>query len=136
MKLTVYHDGRYWVGVVEDQVRGKLKAARHIFGTEPHDEEILQFIRTEMGKLICGLSQEVDAKPCGTKKISPKRLARKAALETGRQGVSTFAQEAIKLEMEKRKRERRDRSKEQREEDKARRWELKLRKAKDKHRGH
>jgi hypothetical protein len=40
MKLTIYHDGQYWVGVVEEQDQGKLKAARYIFGTEPKDEEI------------------------------------------------------------------------------------------------
>ncbi|QDY84803.1 DUF2992 family protein [Paenibacillus polymyxa] len=136
MKLTVYHDGQYWVGVVEEQDQGKLKAARYIFGTEPKDEQILQFIREEMGELISRLSQEVAIKWSETKKVNPKRLARQAAYELRRRGVSSNAQEALKLEYEKRKLEKRTYSKQQRESIKARIRELKEKKAKEKHRGH
>ncbi|TKH33576.1 DUF2992 domain-containing protein, partial [Paenibacillus polymyxa] len=79
MKLTIYHDGQYWVGVVEEQDQGKLKAARYIFGAEPKDEEILHFIREEMWELVSRLSQEVAIKWSETKKVNPKRLARQAA---------------------------------------------------------
>ena len=44
MKLTVFHDGQYWVGVLEEQFQGKLRAAKYMFGGEPKDEEILQFV--------------------------------------------------------------------------------------------
>ncbi|URJ60332.1 YjdF family protein [Paenibacillus polymyxa] len=136
MKLTIYHDGQYWVGVVEEQDQGKLKAARYIFGTEPKDEEILHFIREEMGKLVSRLSQEVAIKWSETKKANPKRLARQAAYELRRKGVSSNAQEALKLEYEKRKLEKRTYSKQQKESMKARIRELKEKKAKEKHRGH
>ncbi|NEU26715.1 YjdF family protein [Paenibacillus ottowii] len=135
MKLTVYHDGQYWVGVVEEQDQGKLKAARYIFGTEPKDEQILQFIREEMGELISRLSQEVAIKSSETK-ANPKRLARQAACELRRKGVSSYAQEALKLEYEKRKLEKQAYSKQQKESTKARIRELKEKKAKEKHRGH
>ncbi|CCI71796.1 putative protein yjdF [Paenibacillus polymyxa M1] len=136
MKLTIYHDGQYWVGVVEEQDQGKLKAARYIFGTEPKDEEILHFIREEMCELVSRLSQEVAVKGSETKKVNPKRLARQAAYELRRKGVSSNAQEALKLEYEKRKLEKRTYSKQQRESMKARIRELKEKKAKEKHRGH
>ncbi|MGW8958801.1 YjdF family protein [Paenibacillus sp. NPDC055715] len=136
MKLTVYHDGQYWVGVVEEQDQGKLKAARYIFGKEPQDEEILHFIREEMWMLVSGLSQEVAVKLSETKKVNPKRLARQAAYELRRKGVSSYAQEALKLEYEKRKLEKRAYSKQQREAIKAQVRELKEKKAKEKHRGH
>lgn len=136
MKLTVYYDGQYWVGVVEEQDKGKLKAARYIFGTEPQDEEILHFIREEMWELVSRLSQEVAVKLSETKKVNPKRLARQAAYELRRKGVSSYAQEALKLEFEKRKLEKRAYSKQQREAMKARVRELKEKKAKEKHRGH
>jgi len=35
MKLTIYHDGQFWVGVVEVERDGKLKAWRRVFGSEP-----------------------------------------------------------------------------------------------------
>ncbi|MDP9677735.1 hypothetical protein J2W97_003745 [Paenibacillus jamilae] len=130
MKLTIYHDGQYWVGVVEEQDQGKLKAARYIFGTEPKDEEILHFIREEMCELVSRLSQEVAVKGSETKKINPKRLARQAAYELRRKGVSSNAQEALKLEYEKRKLEKRTYSKQQKESMKARIRELKERKRK------
>ncbi|AIQ67240.1 MULTISPECIES: YjdF family protein [Paenibacillus] len=135
MKLTVYHDGQYWVGVLEDQDQGKLKAVRYIFGPEPQDEEILQFIRNEMSELTSRLSEEVAVKPSELKKVSPKRLARQATNEVRRKGVSSYAQEALKLEYEKRKQERRTGSKQQLEAALARKRELKVQKAKEKHRG-
>ncbi|MDU2239331.1 MAG: YjdF family protein [Paenibacillus sp.] len=136
MKLTVFHDGQFWIGVVEAQDRGKLKAARHIFGKEPQDEEILEFIRYRLDSLLERLTQEVAVKPGEPKRVSPKRLARQAAAELNRKGASTFAQEAIRLEYEQRKRTRKLESREQREAEQARLRELKVRKAKEKHRGH
>ncbi|MFC0215011.1 YjdF family protein [Paenibacillus chartarius] len=136
MKLTVYHDGQYWVGVVEAQDQGKLKAAKFVFGPEPHDEEVLEFIRKHMMQLVSGLTQEVAVMLPETKRVNPKRLARQAALEMSRKGISSHAQDAMKLEYEKRKLEKRADSKQQREEKKAHIRLLKERKAKEKHRGH
>ncbi|MEW6624901.1 MAG: DUF2992 family protein [Bacillota bacterium] len=48
MKLTVYHDGQFWIGVAEQIIDGKIKAIRHIFGAEPQDEEILNFVNNEL----------------------------------------------------------------------------------------
>jgi len=135
MKLTVFHDGQYWVGVMEEQHQGKLRAARYIFGCEPHDEEILQFIRKDMMRIASGLSQEVDVERSEATRINPKRLARQAAEEVRNRGVSSYAQEALRLEYEKRKRERRSLSKQQLLASLERKRELKRLKAKQKHRG-
>jgi hypothetical protein len=58
-----------------------------------------------MWRLLCGLSQEVAVKLSDTKKVNPKRLARQAAYELSKNGVSTHAQKAMNLEYEKNKRE-------------------------------
>lgn len=42
--LTVFHDGQFWVGVVEHIEGKKLGAARIVFGAEPSDEEVLRFV--------------------------------------------------------------------------------------------
>jgi hypothetical protein len=52
MKLSVFHDGRFWVGVVEEQDDTGLKAARQIFGSEPKDTEILEFVNHRMMALL------------------------------------------------------------------------------------
>lgn len=136
MKLTVFHDGQYWVGVVEETDHGKLRAARHIFGSKPYDEEILQFVCYELPRITGRLSQEVQINTPVSRKISPKRLARQAAAEVKSRGVSTYAQTAIKLEYEKLKQTRRSESKQRREALMAYKRDLKVQKAKAKHRGH
>ncbi|BBI33483.1 YjdF family protein [Cohnella abietis] len=136
MKLTVFHDGQYWVGVVEEQDQGKLKAARFIFGTEPNHEEVLEFIRCEMLELLSGLTQEVEIKHSGNRKVSPKRLARQAAFELSAKGISSHAQDALKLEYEKHKLQKRAYSKQQVEEKKSYIRQLKINKLKEKRRGH
>ncbi|MFD2369161.1 DUF2992 family protein [Brevibacillus sp. GCM10020057] len=62
-------------------------------------------------------------------------MARQVAREMAQRGVSTYAQEALKLEHAARKKERRTCSRQQKEERKERLRELKVQKAKAKHRG-
>jgi hypothetical protein len=135
MKLTVYHDGQYWVGVVEEIEVGKLKAARHIFGSEPKDAEVLDFVKRNLLTLTSNLSQAVNVKDPSERRLNPKRLARQVAREMQKTGVSTYAQQALKLEYEHRKRERQVLSRQQREELKERKRAIAREKAKAKHRG-
>ena len=55
MKLTVYHDGQYFVGMIEREENGKLYAVRHIFGTEPSDEEVLLFVMIRCYRILIAL---------------------------------------------------------------------------------
>ncbi|MEI4525619.1 YjdF family protein [Priestia megaterium] len=52
MSLTIYHDGQFWVGIIEVVEGGKLKAFRYVFGTEPKDTEILDFIYDRLLEVI------------------------------------------------------------------------------------
>lgn len=49
--LTVFYDGQFWVGLAERVGDGRYGAARIVFGAEPSDEEILQFVRSKWAKL-------------------------------------------------------------------------------------
>ncbi|TKI57195.1 DUF2992 family protein [Brevibacillus antibioticus] len=135
MKLTVYFDGQFWVGVVEENEYGRLKAGRYIFGSEPKDNEILEFIQKNIHEVTNKLSQEVDMNTSCDRRINPKRLARQVARELSMKGISSYAQEALKLENEKRKKEKQVYTRQQRDEMKERKRELRLQKAKAKHRG-
>lgn len=42
--LTVYHDGQFWVGVVEHVENGMLSVARVVFGAEPSNEEVYTWV--------------------------------------------------------------------------------------------
>jgi len=135
MKLTVYFDGQFWVGVVEVQDGDRVKAGRFVFGSEPKDQEVLSFILNELDAVISRMSQEVIGITLTERKINPKRVARQAAREMSKKGISSFAQEALKMEYEKRKKEKQGAARQQREDRKERQREIRIQKAKAKHRG-
>ncbi|MED3727442.1 YjdF family protein [Priestia filamentosa] len=136
MRLTIYHDGQFWVGTIEVVSDGHLKAFRHVFGGEPKDSEVLTFIYHELSTLIHNSHQSgVNVKQNDLKRINPKRLQRRVAKEMRRTGVSTKAQEAVRQEYEERKKQRKHITKQHREEEKQRKYHLKKKKAKAKHKG-
>ena len=53
MKMTVYFDGTFWSALVEyTDSKGNFKAFRYVFGQEPKDEEILDFLKSSLGNLL------------------------------------------------------------------------------------
>lgn len=131
--LTVYHDGQFWVGLAEHVEGGRYGVARIVFGAEPSDEEILQFITGKWAKLSFFGGEPTEAsKPAK----NPKRRAREAAKALKRPAVSTKAQQALAAQREAMKRESAHaRSRLRAEEADARHEQRKL-KRKQKHRGH
>ena len=134
MKLTVFFEGPFWIGVVEDTEHGRLKACRHVFGSEPKDTEVLKFVDSLMMPLIERVTQgsENAQEP---RRINPKRLARRAAMEMKQRGISTQSQEALRLDYESRKKERVCRSREEREALQEKKRSIRIHKRKEKHRG-
>lgn len=136
MTLTIYYDGQFWIGVVEFHENERLKAYRYVFGTEPNDSEVLEFVNNRLLGIIHKSKQVgIEDKKKLKKKINPKRLQRKVAKEIQNRGVSAKAQEAIKKEIEQRKLESKKLKKERNDAFKQRKWELKKQKAKQKHKG-
>jgi hypothetical protein len=136
MKLTIYHDGQFWIGMIEVVSDGHLKAFRHVFGGEPKDSEVLTFIYNELSTLIHTSHQSgVHVKQNCSNRINPKRLQRKVAKEMRRTGASTKAQEAVRQEYEERKKQCKHITKQHCEEEKQRKYLLRKKKAKEKHKG-
>ncbi|WP_216701159.1 YjdF family protein [Priestia filamentosa] len=136
MKLTIYHDGQFWIGMIEMVSDRHLKAFRHVFGGEPKDSEVLTFIYHELSTLIHNSHQSgIHVKQNCPNRINPKRLQRRVAKEMKRTGASTKAQEAVKQEHEERKKQRKHITKQHREEEKQRKYLLRKKKAKAKHKG-
>ncbi|MZP29401.1 DUF2992 family protein [Heliobacterium undosum] len=136
MKLTVFFDDPFWVGVIESiDEQCRLKAHRHLFGAEPKDGEVQAFVLGQMNSLLRGAAQEVEVEPLPEHPVNPKRLARQVARELADRGVSTKAQEALQRSFEARKKERQVVSRQQREAFKERKRELARLKAKAKRRG-
>lgn len=136
VQLTIFYDGQYWVGVVEEAVGNRLKAYRHVFGAEPHNADVLKFAVTMAGLLLATVQPVVSAKLPLVRRISPKRLSRQAAKATQGCGVGTRAQQAIKAELKSRKQARKIVTRQEREDLVERKREIARQKAKARHRGH
>lgn len=131
--LAVYHDGQFWVGLAEHVEDGRYGVVRIVFGAEPSDEEILQFVAGKWEKLSF-----FDGKPAEASKPAknPKRRAREAAKALKQPAMSTKAQQALAAQREAMKRESAQ-ARSQRGADEAEaRFEQRKLKRKQKHRGH
>lgn len=131
--LTVYHDGQFWVGMAEHVEDGRYGVGRIVFGAEPSDEEILQFVVGKWEKLSFFGDDPVEtSKPAK----NPKRRAREAAKVLKRPAVSTKAQQAFAAQRKAMKRESAQARSQRRADEAETRFEQRKLKRKQKHRGH
>lgn len=131
--LVVRFDGQFWVGIVERVEDGALSSCRVVFGAEPSNEEVLDFVLREWARLP--LSGPV---ACETHEMvrNPKRRQREAAREARRAKPSTKAQLALAEQREAMAQKSAEHRRELREEERRRRFERRQQKAKRKRRGH
>lgn len=79
-RLTVFFEEPFWVGVFEQETDGVIRAARVVFGAQPTDAEVFEFVLRHADRLRYGppvegrLSRET---------ANPKKRRREAARETG-----------------------------------------------------
>ncbi len=73
--LTVYFEDPFWVGVFERIENNKLSVAKVIFGKEPKDYEVLEFINRNYYDLQFSPAVETVTKDV---KKNPKRAQRDA----------------------------------------------------------
>ena len=96
--FTIFFDGHLWVGVLEQHDGGRIRAARVVFGREPSDVEVANWLRHHGDDLIARASAARpvadDARP-RTRARSPKRAQREAARAARRPRFRTAAQEAL-----------------------------------------
>lgn len=131
--LTVFFDGQFWCGLFERTDDGKLSVAKAVFGAEPKEQEIEDFILNQYYTLKFSPSVEA-AKEVATA-TNPKRRQRQAA-RVQEQGIGTKSQQAMQLAHEEAKQSRLERKKQRHEEEEQRQFEPKTEKRKSKHRGH
>ena len=132
-KLTVYFEEPFWVGVFERIEDGKLSVAKVIFGAEPKDYEVQEYIQQYYFSLKFSPAVETVVKDI---KRNPKRMQRSAKKQMLETGISTKSQLALKLQQEQNKHERKERSRKKKEAEEQRMFELKQLKKREKHKGH
>ncbi|MBU5483362.1 YjdF family protein [Clostridium sp. MSJ-11] len=134
VKLTVFFEEPFWVGVLEKCDYDSICVCRVVFGEEPKDYEIYEFLLKEYRNLK--FSSPISTDKIEKDKINPKRLQRKIKREIKNTGVGTKAQLAMKQQYEVNKTEKRKISREEKEQEKERQYALRQHKKKEKHRGH
>ncbi len=131
VKLTVYFEAPFWVGVYERKASGKLEVCKIVFGAEPKDYEVLEIVLHK--KFVFSPSVE----DCGHEKykINPKRMRREIARQLQDSGIGTKAQKALKLQQQERKMQKKAENRKRKETEKETAFERRRQKRKEKHRG-
>lgn len=130
--LTVYHDGQFWVGIVEHVENGQFGVARIVFGAEPSDEEILQFVVRRWEELSFFGNEEPDGANLAK---NPKRRMREAAKALKKPAMSTKAQKALSEQREAAKTDSAHARSQRRQDERQRRFALREAKRKQRRRG-
>ena len=132
--FTVFFDGTFYQGVYERDDGIKYEVSRIIFGKEPKNYEIYNFMLRNFVKMR--FSPYLLSDEHAEKRINPKRMQRLIKKQTENSGIGTKAQQAIKLMHEQNKilskKSRRLREKEKKEQI----FIIKREKKKDKRKGH
>ena len=132
-KLTVFFDDPFWVAIYERVENDQMEVSRIVFGTEPKDYEIYEFMGQNWSNL--SFSRPIAVEEVIERKINPKRIQRQINNQLSQKGVGTKAQQALKLQHEEGKKERRQNNKQRSEAEEQRKFEMRQEKKKEKHKG-
>ena len=133
LKLTVYFEDPFWVGVFERTQNGTLSVCKITFGAEPKDYAVHAYVLRHFYELH--FSPALSARPhvpCS----NPKRRQRQVQKQLSGAGVGTKSMQALAAQREQMKTERKQQSRAQQEAEQQRRFEQKQRKKLEKHKGH
>lgn len=137
IKVTVLIENSFWVGIFERNDSEEYAVARKIFGAEPTDAQLYEFVLIHFDELKFTEPQEFNLV---IKRKNPKRVQREVRheMEKAKKGLpsTTHAQEVLRLELEKKKKLRKMTSKTEKEARQEEKFRQKQEKKKKKHRGH
>lgn len=132
--LNVFYEDPFWVGVFEKTFEDNLEVAKVVFGKEPKDGEVYEFVLKKYNSIK--FSSPIKDTNIKIKKVNPKKLQRKIKEQVQNCGIGTKAQNALKLEFENSKKQRKEKAKIRKEEAEQIKFQLKQQKKKNKKRGH
>ncbi len=134
ISFTVFFEDPFWVGLFESTDDGTVKYARVVFGKEPTDAELYDYLKKNYDKLQFSEAVPVtrELKPV----TNPKRRQREAGREIHRTSGTKRSWEAAKLlEQQGKKKQKQTGKKALKEEKDSYKYAVKQEKRKEKHRG-
>lgn len=136
MKLTIYFDGSFWCGLIEVEHEGHYQAIRYVFGPEPKDADVWEFVTKRLPQLLEQTGTVASQKKAAEKKLSPKRMQRLINREKRQPVVSTKAQIAMNEIREQAKAEKKSHKRRKKADYADKRFQQKQAKKREKHKGH
>lgn len=137
VKATIFFEKQFWVGIFERTDKEGYAVARYVFGAEPSDPEVYEFVLKHYVDLKFGEAKEVNVQ---IQRMNPKRVQREVRREMKKiketSQPSTLAPDYMREEIEKKKKERKSKSSAEKQAYKDEQFSLKQEKRKEKHRGH
>ena len=137
IKATIFFDQRFWMGTFERTDKKGYTIARHIFGSEPTDSEVYDFVLQHYHELKFGELKEFKLQ---IKRMNPKRIQREVRREMAKlkktMMPSTFAQNYVREELERKKKEKKCQSRAEKQARQDKQFQIRQNKKKAKHRGH
>lgn len=134
LNLSVFFEEPFWVAVYEINENRSYKVCKIIFGSEPKDYDVYNYILNNWYNLKFKLSLKTNK--IKDIKINPKRMQRKINKQISKIGTSTKAQEAISMQKEIFKQEHKQIIKKEKQRINEIKFKLKQEKKKQKHKGH
>lgn len=131
--LTVYFENPFWVGVYERRTKGNLEVCRIVFGAEPKDYELYEWLLKNWNRMRFSPPMRDSQKV--VRVLNPKRVQRAIERQLSQSGVGTKAQQALQLQREEHKQERQTAHRQKSDAEKERRFAIRQEQKKEKHRG-
>ena len=94
--LTVLFEDPFWIGLFEVTDHEGLHVCKVIFGAEPTEKEVMEFVDKNWHRLQ--FSQAMDVAPTTEIRKNPKRQLREAKKQMQLRGIGTKSQQALKLQ--------------------------------------
>lgn len=131
--FTIFFEDPFWVGLYERTEEGRYTVCRVVFGPEPKDYEVYDFLLKHWRQMP--FSPGLEAAREGPQRKNPKRVQREIRHSLSSSPTGTKAQQALSLQREENKQIRRTRSRAEKEAEETRKYALRQEKKRAKHRG-
>lgn len=132
--FTVMFENPFWIGILENEYGKKYQVSKVIFGPEPTDVQLYEFIQKNFFSITFGeLTLKKSSKE---KEIGYKRMQKKIKKEQCNKTIGTKAQNALKFQHDFNKTEKKKLSKQKKLQQDKEKFNLKQYKKKEKHKGH
>lgn len=131
--FTVFFEAPFWKGLYERVENNQLSVAMVVFGAEPKDVEVAQFIMENFKTLSFSKKHITEQK---NSVQSFKKMQKNIKKQTKQIGISTKSQQALQQQREQFKIESKSKRKQHKKELQQKQFEQKQRKKKEKKRGH